>query len=179
MRLMDILKKNKKTDDGISRELSEDNLDKMIEMEKNVYPSYLWEWQSRMSWDSIASYLECSKDDIIFMMGEDWYMLAAKCKADDEFPSDHIYVADLASLNRGSANVIKVAHELKSFDLPITLYAREETTYRLIKGLARRELITILDEDEGIHFTEETTHSVTFVQGHHPELIEQLSGRSF
>lgn len=178
MSVFDIFKKNKVKEDSVSRELSEGNLEKMIAMEREIYPDYLWEWQYRRSWDTIASYLECNREDIIFMMGDDWYMLAAKCRADDEYPSDHIYVADLASLNRGSANVLKVAHELKSFDLPVTLYAREATTYRLIKGLARREMITILDEGE-VHFSEETTHSVTFVQGNHPELVAQFQGRSF
>ena len=151
--------------DNISREFSEENLHKMIALEDEIYEGTYKYMQGRTSWESIASYCCCALDDVRFMIGDDWYALFGIHHS----PEDYVEVVDIASKN-GRMNVFRVISFLRELGLPMVMDAREDTSYRIIQALARREQITIL-KDESYLWGGRPFHELRIVEGRHPELI--------
>lgn len=121
-------------------EFTSENLAKLKRIEREAYEGtgYM-QMQHCMSWESVASYCECSLDDLHIAFIDDGYVIAA-CH------EDYMEIVDLASSGR-NMNLFAVWDFLKKIGKPMTLDARESTSYRLIKHLERRGEITICSDE--------------------------------
>ena len=156
----------------ISTELTPETLERMKEIEARVYERRHQLLQGCSSWDDVAYNIdgeggfECrGKEDIIFTIGKDWYVLAAKNEE-----QGLVYVADCASETHGTAKFFRAFTRMKSYNLPFYASLRDSTSYQTVCKAAKYDRLTILSE-ESWQFGGETFHWVKFVSGYHPELM--------
>lgn len=133
-------------------EFTSENLAKLKRIEREAYEGtgYM-QMQYCTSWESVASYCECSLDDLHIAFIDDGYVIAA-CH------EDYMEIVDLASSGR-NMNLFAVWDFLKEIGKPMIFDARESTSYRLIKLLERRGEISIV-EDTPHPWGGETFHDV-------------------
>lgn len=145
-------------------EFTPENLAKLKRIEHEAYEGtgYM-QMQWCETWADIAGYCECSLEHLRIAFIDDGYVIAA-CH------EDYMEIVDLASSGR-NMNLFAVWEFLKEIGKPMTLDARESTSYRLIKALERRGEISIV-EDAPHQWGGETFHDVrcTFNLSRHPEI---------
>ena len=131
-----------------------ENLERLKYIERTAYAHtpYL-QMQHCNSWQSVANYCQCSLSELKIMMSETSYVIAATHPA-----RGYCEICDLASIDR-QMNLFEVWDFLKSLQLPFTLDARENTSYRMIKVLERRNEIVIA-EDTPYQWGGETFHGL-------------------
>lgn len=146
----------------ISYDLNEKNLKEMKRLENLVYANTCYRgMQSYSTWDGIASYCCCSKDQVRLMMGKGWYVLFA------EYP-DYLEVVDLCSSTH-KAPIFKIIDQLHSFGKAISLDARENTSYRILTAMAKRGRVEMF-KDETWTWGGENFHEIVLAASDNPDL---------
>lgn len=140
---------------GIDKAVKEDeNIDiqKLCEIEKKAYADTIYaQMQGFENIRDLAEYCEVSPKNVHVMSGDDWYVILGEHR-------DHIEIVDLASTGK-RLPVKQVLEFMKSFDKPVTMDAREETSYKLVKALDRMHMLQI-NKDESYQWGGETFHDV-------------------
>lgn len=125
----------------------------IIRIEASAYPSEYQQLQSTRNMADLVDYCEADdQKDVVILTGTNWYLLLVKSTCE---------IVDLASVgSMGVADLIKVWKGIRT-NLPgrAKLDAREGTSYRLIKSLARSGRVTI-SHDSPYIWGDETFHKL-------------------
>ena len=135
--------------------LKEQHLQKIQKIEKAVYPEYMCYLGDCDNKKEVAEYMECKPREIFYMLGDNYYLLAAIKK-------DFIEIVDLAST--GPMNIFKILNtlETKLKGKKIIMDARKETSYPIIILLLKRKKIKLL-KDEIWDWDGEEMHYLEFI----------------
>lgn len=120
-------------------------------IEKQAYPRYMQQMQHVRNLQELADYCECTKENVILLAEDEWYLIVAKDK-------DTYEVVDWASI--GAVNVPKIIgffNELRGKKL--VMDARESTSYKFIKSAQRHQRLKIT-KDETWHWRTEIMHEI-------------------
>ena len=120
-------------------------------IEKQAYPRYMQQMQRIRNLDGLADYCECTKENVILLAEDKWYLILAK----DE---DTYEVVDWASI--GATNIPKIIgffNTLKGKKL--VMDTRESTSYKFIKSAQRHKRIQIT-KDETWFWGTEVMHEI-------------------
>lgn len=135
--------------------LTQQNLDKVKEIEDIAYPNFMKGMQDIESISDVLDYAECD-GEIICLIEDDWYILGCNSRKSIE-------IVDLASKKSLTfSDINKIVNFLKSYgDKVINVDARATTSYRLIKLLQKRGAIEII-HDSPWNWESETMHELKF-----------------
>lgn len=118
-------------------EFTEESLELIKRIERTAYSGTPYsQMQHCRTWDDIARYCECSREELRILLSDTGYVIAAAHR------SGYAEIVDLASIDR-RMNLYEVWDFLKDLGLPFTLDARESTSYRMIKKLEEKGEIVI------------------------------------
>lgn len=149
MKFRDLFDKGKKK--------TPENLQRIISLEREIYDGTTYMgMQNCRTWDDIARYCECSDEELNILVRKNWYVLIAKHE-------DFIEIVDFAS-KRGRMDIFEALAYIKDFHMPMSLDARGDTSYRLIKALERHGKISI-SHDESYIWGGETFHEMVISIG--------------
>lgn len=117
------------------------NLEKVKQIEKSVYPEFMWQFQDIETPQEAYDEVDCD-GEFFCHVDNGWYMLG--CNG----PQD-VYIEDLASVkNLGFSELNTILRTIRSFgDKLITADCRSDTSYRLLKLAEKRGSIQIINED--------------------------------
>lgn len=137
---------------------SQEALQKLIRLESQCYRGTCYQAMSHITtWEGVADYCECDLDDLRVYMGEDWYALLAEHEDEVEF-------VDLASTKKRMP-IHALVNICLGINKPFVMDCRENTSYRILKTLEQRELITI-SEDNAYNWGGEQFHEITAMVQH-------------
>lgn len=181
--MFDFLKrkpKEEKQSMGHITALTDEVVQTMVRLEAEVYKDTPYsEMQGCRTPRDIANYCECEEEDVRlysdYKDGEmSFYCLCGIHSAedsDDEFDESELEegawleICDLASTNPHTP-LFEVVKFISDINLPMYMDCRENTSYRIIKGLSHRGAFEILD-DSPYRWGDETFHELKLrlVQG--------------
>ncbi|RMH14939.1 MAG: hypothetical protein D6698_11990 [Gammaproteobacteria bacterium] len=108
-------------------------------IERAAYPQVYWGLQDIESLEDVAEYVGCHVRDLVVLHGENWYLLGSSTGED-------FYIADLASAGGMGLKDLAQVKELMLQHERVYMEARETTSYRLVKFMERRGLVSIMTD---------------------------------
>lgn len=128
---------------------SEENLQKILDIERKAYPTHMQMINRYISGggtlkiEDIADYLDCKINDIIFYVGENWFIIGAK-------RGDFIEIGDWACIGGMTLNMAKQFFKIlyKYKDYTFECDARSTTSYPIIKRAEKMGYLQVLSESE-------------------------------
>ena len=117
------------------------NLNKIKEIERKAYPSFMWQFQDLETPEDAKDEVDCD-GEFFCHIDNGWYMLG--CNGSSE-----VYIEDLASSRSlGFPELNTILRILKGFgNKVITADCRSSTSYKLLKLLEKKGSIEILEEE--------------------------------